>query len=67
MEALEELTEDQRSVLFLRVIGDMPVLEVARILGKPETAVKALQRRAVARLRRRLEEAGETSAAAGDD
>jgi RNA polymerase sigma-70 factor (ECF subfamily) len=67
LDALVELTEDQRAVLFLRVIGDMPVLEVARILGKPETAVKALQRRAVARLRRLLEEAGEPSTALGDD
>jgi RNA polymerase sigma factor (sigma-70 family) len=67
LEAIEELTEDQRSVLYLRVIGDLPVLEVARILGKPETAIKALQRRAVARLRRLLEEAGEPSTTLGDE
>lgn len=59
IEALQHLTDDQRSVLFLRVIGDLPVLEVAEILGKPETAIKALQRRAVSRLRRLMEEAGE--------
>jgi RNA polymerase sigma factor (sigma-70 family) len=66
LEALQDLTDDQRAVLFLRVIGDLPVLEVAEILGKPETAIKALQRRALGRLRRLLEEAGEPSHL-GDD
>jgi RNA polymerase sigma-70 factor (ECF subfamily) len=61
LDALQDLTEDQRSVLFLRVIGDLSVMEVAEALGKPETAIKALQRRAIGRLRRLLEEAGEPS------
>jgi RNA polymerase sigma-70 factor, ECF subfamily len=67
LEALEHLTDDQRSVLFLRVIGDLPVLEVAQILDKPETAVKALQRRAVSRLRKLLEESGEHPASVGEE
>jgi RNA polymerase sigma-70 factor (ECF subfamily) len=49
---LDELTPDQRAVLLLRVIGDQSIADVARILGKEEGAVKALQRRAVARLQR---------------
>jgi RNA polymerase sigma-70 factor (ECF subfamily) len=52
--AIEELTEDQRSVLLLRVVADLPVREVADILGKAESAVKALQRRAIATVKRRI-------------
>lgn len=55
MEALEQLTEDQRAVLYLRVVADLPIIEVADLLGKAETAVKALQRRAVIRLRALLD------------
>jgi RNA polymerase sigma-70 factor (ECF subfamily) len=54
LEAIDGLTEDQRSVLLLRVLADLPIREVAAIVGKDETAVKALQRRAVAAVRRRL-------------
>lgn len=52
--ALASLTEDQRSVLLLRVIGDLPIAEVARITGKRVGAVKQLQRRAAAAMRRAL-------------
>lgn len=52
---LEHLTEDQRAVVVLRVVVDLPVKEVARILGKRQGAVKTLQRRALARLARVLE------------
>lgn len=54
LEALDELTEDQRAALMLRVLADLPVKEVAEVMGKPETAVKALLRRALASLERRL-------------
>jgi RNA polymerase sigma factor (sigma-70 family) len=53
--ALEELTEEQRTVLLLRVIGDLPIAEVARITGKRPGAVKQLQRRAAAAMRRALD------------
>jgi RNA polymerase sigma-70 factor (ECF subfamily) len=56
LDAIDELTDDQRAVLLLRVLADLPVREVAAIVGKEETAVKALQRRAVAAVRRRLED-----------
>ena len=49
------LTEDQRSVLMLRVIGDLTVEEVAKTIGKRPGAVKALQRRGLAAVRRELE------------
>jgi RNA polymerase sigma factor (sigma-70 family) len=46
------LTPDQRSVLFLRILGELTIEEVARALNKNVTAVKALQRRGLACLRR---------------
>jgi RNA polymerase sigma factor (sigma-70 family) len=52
--ALAELTADQRTVLLLRVVGDLGIDEVAGVLGKRSGAVKQLQRRAVATLQRRL-------------
>jgi RNA polymerase sigma-70 factor (ECF subfamily) len=63
LEALESLTDDQRAALMLRVLADLPVRDVAEIMGKPETAVKALLRRAFAALERLLprEEADEAS------
>lgn len=52
------LTADQRSVLLLRVIADLSVREVARLLGKRPGAVKTLQRRALLSLARHLEREG---------
>jgi len=54
--ALARLTEDQRRVILLRFIEGMDTRTVAQILGKPVGAVKALQHRALAALRRVLEE-----------
>ena len=48
------LTEDQRDVVLLRVVADLSIEETAAALGKPITAVKALQRRALATLRRKI-------------
>lgn len=57
IEVIDGLTEDQRAVLLLlRVVADLPVRDVAVVIGKPETAVKALLRRAVASVRRRMDE-----------
>ncbi len=50
--ALAPLTSDQRHVLFLRILGGLTVEEIARVLDKRPGAVKALQARALARLRR---------------
>jgi len=52
------LTEDQQSVLMLRVIGDLTVDEVAKTVGKRPGAVKALQRRGLAAVKRELESQG---------
>lgn len=51
----EGLPPDQRDVMLLRIVSGLPVEQVADALGKSPTAVKALQRRAVASLRRAYE------------
>ena len=48
------LTDEQRDVVLLRVVADLSLAETAAALGKPVTAVKALQRRALATLRRKI-------------
>ena len=53
--ALEVLTEDQRDVLSLRVIGNLTLEETAEVMGKQVGAVKALQRRGLIALREHLE------------
>lgn len=52
---LGTLSADQQSVVLLRVLGGLSVPEVARAIGKRQGAVKQLQRRAFARLRKDLE------------
>jgi RNA polymerase sigma-70 factor (ECF subfamily) len=51
---LDTLTPEQRDVLLLRIVGDMSVEDVARIVGRRPGAVKALQRRGLETLRRML-------------
>jgi RNA polymerase sigma factor (sigma-70 family) len=51
---LDRLTPDQRNVLLLRIVGDLTVAQVSAVLDKPPSAVKALQRRALAALHRQL-------------
>ncbi len=48
---LEVLNDDQREVLLLRVIADLPLDQVAAIMAKSVGAVKQLQRRALAVLK----------------
>jgi RNA polymerase sigma factor (sigma-70 family) len=55
---LAELAPDQADVLALRVIADLSVDQVAAALDKSPGAVKALQRRALAILRRRFSAEG---------
>jgi RNA polymerase sigma-70 factor (ECF subfamily) len=52
--ALQQLTDDQQTVILLRFDEGMTSAEIGRVLGKTETAVKALQRRALAALARYL-------------
>ncbi len=51
---LDTLTPEQRDVLLLRIVGDLSVEDVARIVGRRSGAVKALQRRGLETLRRAL-------------
>lgn len=48
---LARLTDEQRDVVMLRVVGDFSVRDTAAILGKSEGAIKVLQHRAIAALR----------------
>ena len=52
------LAPDQGDVLLLRLVSGLTVEAVAGVLGKTEGAVKALQRRGLAALRRQLEREG---------
>ena len=59
---LDALPADQREVVVLRFLLDLPLAEVATITGRSTSAVKALQHRGLAGLRRRLEDpAGRTA------
>lgn len=51
---LARLSDNQRAVVLLRVVEDLSIEQVAVALGKRPTAVKALQHRALATLRRHL-------------
>lgn len=57
-ELLSGLSPDQRSVVLLRVVADLPIEQVAHALGKTTGAVKSLQHRALAALRRSLDAQG---------
>lgn len=49
---LESLSQDQRDVMLLRIIGGFTLEETAEIVAKRVGSVKALQRRAIATIRR---------------
>ena len=53
-EALAQLSPDQQAVVTLRVVGDLSVEQVAGVVGKPVGAVKALQRRGLATVKREV-------------
>jgi RNA polymerase sigma factor (sigma-70 family) len=54
MAVLRRLTPAQRDVLFLRLFARLTVEEVAAVVGRRPGAVKALQSRALARIRREM-------------
>lgn len=58
--ALSALTAEQRDVVLLRVVADLPLEQVADVMGRSVNAVKALQHRALAALRRSIEQAAVT-------
>jgi RNA polymerase sigma factor (sigma-70 family) len=51
---IRTLSADQQDVLLLRMVADLSIAEVARIIDKPQGAVKALQHRALVQLRRKI-------------
>lgn len=48
---LDELGDDQRAVVMLRVVADLSLEQTAEVLGRSVGAVKQLQRRGLLRLR----------------
>lgn len=52
--ALAELTPDQREVVVLRFVADLPLADVAKITSRRTGAVKAMQHRALEALGRAL-------------
>ncbi|MDX2039455.1 MAG: sigma-70 family RNA polymerase sigma factor [Isosphaeraceae bacterium] len=54
--ALEALPEDYREVIILRHLEDLSFAEVAQRMGRSEHSVKNLWARALARLRRRMDD-----------
>ncbi len=54
MSAIATLTEEQQQVIVLRFYQGMSTAQVAVVVGKPESAVKALQARGLRSLRRAL-------------
>lgn len=57
-ELLARLAPDQRDVLLLRILADLTVDQAAEALGKTPGAVKALQRRGLAALRKEISKEG---------
>jgi len=55
---IQTLSPDQRDVLLLRMLADLTIEEIARILDKKVGAVKALQRRGLANLRKTVSREG---------
>jgi RNA polymerase sigma factor (sigma-70 family) len=51
---LESLPEDQRNVMVLRIVADLTVEQIATVLDKRAGAVKALQRRALDSMRKKV-------------
>ena len=59
--ALATLTDEQRDVVLLRVLADLSIAEVAQVLGRREGAIKMLQSRGLATLRRTFPSGAVTS------
>lgn len=53
---IAHLTDAQRDVVLLRVVGDLSVAETAKVLDTSEGAVRALQARAMRDLRERVDD-----------
>ena len=60
--AMSKLKSDYREVLLLRFVEGYGAADVGKMTGRSEGAVRTLQHRALDRLRRELERAGEITA-----
>ena len=56
IEILALLPDEQREVLTLRIVADLPLEHVAEVIGKSVGAVKQLQRRGLIAIRQAIEE-----------
>jgi len=52
--ATRHLTQAQREVISLRFAGELPIAQVAKVMGKSQGAIKALQHSAIVALRKAL-------------
>jgi len=62
LHALNDLTEDQRTVVLLHTVGELTLPQIASTLGKRLAAVKSLHRRGLAAAARALQAAADTTA-----
>lgn len=67
LEMLSWVTDDQREVLTVRILGQLSIVETAAVLGKPPGAIKALQHRAITRIQRRLDAGPYPTGSTDDD
>ncbi len=58
--AVNALPFDQREVIILRFVNNIPIAEAAQIMNRSDDAIKGLQRRALLALRQVLEARGVT-------
>jgi RNA polymerase sigma-70 factor (ECF subfamily) len=54
LELIEDLSQEQKQVLTLKFVFNLPNAEVATVLGKTEGAVKSLQHRALVSLQKHI-------------
>jgi RNA polymerase sigma-70 factor, ECF subfamily len=54
LELIEDLSQEQKQVLTLKFVFNLPNSEVATILGKTEGAIKSLQHRALVSLQKQI-------------
>jgi RNA polymerase sigma-70 factor (ECF subfamily) len=66
LDLLDQLPPDQRDVMVLRIVADLTIEQIAEVVGKRVGAVKALQRRALESLRKKLEPTRTLSSASRD-
>src|SRR5438876_4941351 len=55
LELIEDLSQEQKQVLTLKFVFNLPNAEVATVLGKTEGAIKSLQHRALVSLQKQID------------